>query len=296
MGATGRKRLPTWDFFIAHAGRDTRAAERLRDCLEASRGVRVYLDSRRLAGGDPWPSRLKQALSASRVSVVLISPHTPKAWYEQEEVVLAIELARDDYVAHTIVPVYLRAARKSDTPYGLHRLHALREGPQGMQGVADELMRTLKGTRRGGTTALAGAVRRVDELWSHAEPAYGGGTGVPKEYRRRFVLQGDDFVSREHGRELKRITRQGLRRKLGADELEYIEVLERSMEVNKALWKTSHPRRLLSERDRKKARAAVAAMSADLEAVLDTIERAGFELDDHYLAIRSIVAGAAAGR
>lgn len=45
------------------------------------------------------------ALSASRVSVVLISPHTPKAWYQQEEVVLAIELARDDYVAHTIVPV-----------------------------------------------------------------------------------------------------------------------------------------------------------------------------------------------
>jgi hypothetical protein len=49
---------------------------------------------------------------------VLISRHTPKAWYQQEEVVLAIELARGEYVAHTIVPVYLKAARRSDTPYG----------------------------------------------------------------------------------------------------------------------------------------------------------------------------------
>jgi hypothetical protein len=290
-------RRPTWDFFIAHTGPDRKAAESLRDCLEAKKATRVYLDSSALAGGDLWQSRLKGALSASRVSVVLISSHTPKAWYQQEEVVLAIELSRKEYVAHTIVPVYLKAARANDTPYGLRRLHALREDSKGMQGIANELMRTLKQRRRGGTEALAGSVRRMDELWSEAEPAYDGGTGIPKQHRRSFVLDNDDLVSRDHGHELKRITRQGLRRKLGAEEMEYIAVLERSMEVNTALWKTTHPRRTISSRDRTRAKAAVTAMSGDLRAVLDAIERAGFELDDHYQMIRNIVGGSsAAGR
>lgn len=293
MSATARlspkRHTKTWDFFIAHAGPDRKSAERLRDQLGAKKAARIYLDSQKLAGGDPWQSRLKEALSSSRVSVVLISPHTPKAWYQQEEVVLAIELARDEYVAHTIVPVYLKAARVSDTPYGLRRLHTLREGSGGMQGVADELVRTLRKQRRGSTEALAGSVRRMDEIWTSAEPAYNGGTGVPRLYRRSFVLDNDDLVSRDHGRELKRITRQGLRRKLGSDAMEYIEILERSMEVNKALWNTTHPRRVVSVLDRKRARQAVAAMSSDLSAVLNTIVDAGFDLDDHYQIIRRII-------
>jgi len=222
---------------------------------------------------------------------VLISRHTPKAWYQQEEVVLAIELARSEYVAHTIVPVYLKAAQITDTPYGLRRLHTLREGSDGMDGVADGLMRTLSAPRRRGTEALAGSVRRMDEIWSAAEPAYKGGTGIPKQHRRSFVLDNDDFVSRDHGYELKRITYQDLGQKLGSDAMEYIEVLERSMEVNKALWKTTHPRRVVSDRDRKKARQAVSAMSNDLSAILSTIEDAGFELGDHYLTIRKIING-----
>jgi hypothetical protein len=195
------------------------------------------------------------------------------------------------FFPHTIVPVYLKGARLSDTPYGLRRLNALHEGPKGMPVIARELARTLKQRRRGGTEALAGSVRRMDELWSEAAPAYGGGTGVPKEFRRTFTLDRGDLVSRDHGRELKRITRQGLRRKLGVAEMEYIEVLERSMEVNKAIWKTAYPRRAMSSRDRKRTREAVAAMSSDLRAVLDTIVKAGFSLDDHYLTVRSIVSG-----
>jgi len=135
MGATARlsprRRTKAWDFFIAHAGPDRKAAERLRHQPEATKAVRIYLGSANLTGGNPWQSQLKEARSASRVSVVLISPHTPKAWYQQEEVVLAIELARDEYVAHTIVPVYLKDARATDTPCGLRRLHALREEPAG---------------------------------------------------------------------------------------------------------------------------------------------------------------------
>jgi hypothetical protein len=291
-----RAKKPTqvWDFFIAHASPDKKAAAHLRDLLQGNKGKRVFLDSAQLVAGDPWQSKLKQALSQSRVTVVLISKHTPDAWYQQEEVVMAIELARAEYVAHTIVPVYLKGARKSHSPYGLRRLLSLREGAGGLEDVAKRLLDALPRSPRGGPEALAGSVRRMDELWSRAEKAYGGrGTGVPEQYRRRFVLDGGDFVARDAGHELKRITRRGLRRRLGAEQMEYIEVLERSMEVNKVLWKKAYPRRTSSKRDLAKMKKAVHAMAADLSAVLDTVESAGFYLDDHYLMIRHILDGSA---
>ena len=291
-GSRTRTKQPksVWDFFIAHASPDKKAAEQLRDLLQARKSIQVFLDSEGLAAGDPWQSQLKQALSRSRVTVVLISQHTPDAWYQQEEVVMAIELARTEYLAHTIVPVYLKGARKSDTPYGLRRLHSLREGRAGMEDVARQL-HALPKSQRGGTEALAGSVRQMDEIWSRAEQAYneGHGTGVPERFRRRFELDGEDFVSRDQGQELQRITRSGLRRKLGAEIMEYTEVLERSMEVNKALWKKAYPRRTHSKQELKKVKQAMAAMADDLSAVLDTIENAGFYLDDHYLAIRRIL-------
>jgi hypothetical protein len=61
------------------------------------------------------------------------------------------------------------------------------------------------------------------------------------------------------------------------------------MEANWALWKKAHPQRVASAPDRRTAEEAIAAMSEDLKAVLDAVERAGFQLDDHYLAIRSLV-------
>lgn len=41
-----------WDFFIAHAGRDTEIAEALDERL--TRRAAVFLDSRCLSPGDPW--------------------------------------------------------------------------------------------------------------------------------------------------------------------------------------------------------------------------------------------------
>lgn len=288
--ARSKRRVRAWDFFLAHAGPDKAAARTLRDLLVKKKAsLRVCLDSELLKGGDPWQSALRGALAGSRYSVVLISSHTPKAWYQQEEVVLAIELARDEYQGHTIVPVFLRGSRVKDTPYGLRRLQALNEVPDGLESVAAGLLRTIASQRLRSTEALAGSLKRLDDIWSARESAYGAGTGVPKQYRRSFSLDGDALVSRDHGHELKRITRTGLLRKLGAAQLENIEVLERSMEVNWALWKKTHPQRLTSASDRKKAKASIVAMSEDLRAVLDTIERAGFQLDDHYLAIRDLV-------
>jgi len=99
-----------WDFFLAHAGSDSGIAESLYGLL--SPHCRVFLDSRSLKLGDDWDVALPEAqrrsritVVRSRITVVIISPHTPKAYYQREEVATAIQLARTSPDDHRVVPV-----------------------------------------------------------------------------------------------------------------------------------------------------------------------------------------------
>ena len=111
-----------YDFFIAHAGADVKPAERLFDLL--SKDSRVFLDTRCLKLGDQWDQVLPRAQRQSRVTVVIVSPRTEAAFYQQEEVAAAIDLAKRD--GHRVVPVYIEGPPKDDDspPYGLRRLHS----------------------------------------------------------------------------------------------------------------------------------------------------------------------------
>jgi len=113
-----------WDFFIAHAGRDKKAAETLYDLL--SKDSRVFLDSRSLLLGDNWDLKLPEAQRNSLVTVVLISSHTEKGYYQREEIAAAIDLARTTD-EHRVVPVYLsgQAAAANSVPYGLRLKHGI---------------------------------------------------------------------------------------------------------------------------------------------------------------------------
>jgi hypothetical protein len=62
-----------WDIFLAHAGADTPAAEKLYDLLESN--CNVFLDSRCLSLGDTWDSELALSQKQSLITVVLISPN-----------------------------------------------------------------------------------------------------------------------------------------------------------------------------------------------------------------------------
>ncbi len=134
-----------WDFFIAHAGGDTPAAEELYDGLGA--GVRVFLDSRCLLPGDDWDQELRSAQAASRITVVLVSAHTEQAYYQREEVAAALDLARHNPTTHRVVPVYLDAANSGGStsiPYGLRLKHGLSAvEPGGLESVAQKLLATL---------------------------------------------------------------------------------------------------------------------------------------------------------
>jgi hypothetical protein len=114
-----------WDFFLAHAAADLRAAEALYDLLVPH--SRVFLDSRCLLPGDDWDKEIVSAQAASLVTVVLVSPGTGGAYYQREEIANAVNMARRDGKAHRVVPVYLGDAVdvEGEVPFGLRLKHGL---------------------------------------------------------------------------------------------------------------------------------------------------------------------------
>src|ERR1035441_5111771 len=107
-----------WDFFIAHAGPDRDAAHEL--WKELSSTCRVFLDAESLEYGDDWDLALPEAQRNSRVTVVLVSGRTEKAYYLREEIAAAIAMTREDKDRHRVVPVYLDIPPfdDHDVPYG----------------------------------------------------------------------------------------------------------------------------------------------------------------------------------
>lgn len=133
-----------WDFFLAHAGADTTAAESLYDLL--SPHSKVFLDSRCLILGDDWDLELARAQSQSLITVVIISSRSDEAYYQREEVAAAIEKSRRDKTRHRVVPVYLDGyPSDGNVPYGLRLKHGLSvRDSGGVAGVAQLLVELLK--------------------------------------------------------------------------------------------------------------------------------------------------------
>jgi hypothetical protein len=117
--------MASYDFFLAHAGKDAAQAERLYDLLSAQ--TSVFLDDRSLLLGDDWDRELAAAQRNSRVTVVLVSASTDGAFYQREEIATAIALARANGTKHRVVPVYLDIdPTDSGVPYGLRAKVGLR--------------------------------------------------------------------------------------------------------------------------------------------------------------------------
>jgi len=135
-----------YDFFIAYATPDRRQAERLTWYLQDD-SCEVFLDEQVVRLGALWQPKVREALEASRVIVVLVSTHADDAFYQQEEIVRAIQLARDKSRAHTVIPVILEKLPQGavSMPYGLSSLQAWDATRPGcLQRVAVELVAWLK--------------------------------------------------------------------------------------------------------------------------------------------------------
>lgn len=130
---------PKWEFFLAHAASDVGAAEGLYVLLSPS--ARVFLDTKCLSPGDDWDQVLPQAQATSSISIILISPNTPKAYYQREEIASAIAMSRAGN--HRVVPVYLQGwpSDPGHIPYGLRIKQGLMVPDEGgLDGVATKLL------------------------------------------------------------------------------------------------------------------------------------------------------------
>jgi TIR domain len=289
-----------FDVFVAHASPDKPKAAALADLLRIRFKLTCFLDADSIRAGAGWPIKLKQALTHSRVIAILVSAHSDDAYFLQEEVQIAIQLLRNAASAVDVVPVLLQGARLEDMPYGTMILNYLSEDVTGLDSVADGLAGLVRpDSPEGPGPALGRTFVNVDEMWTRTEHSLSDlirGDIEPK-YRQRIQPHGEDLVSRTPSAgEIQRVTRAQLESKLSPDELAHIAVLERSMEVSKAIWDERYPKRLLDKKDKRLASEALEAMGDDLDQLLTMVERAGLYLDDHYLGIRAAVERLASGR
>jgi hypothetical protein len=191
-----------WDFFIAHAGADKAIAEDVYDRLISD--ACVFLDCRCLELGNDWDVKLREAQQNSYVTLVLISVNTDKAYYQREEIAVAIALARSES-EHRVVPIYLNeeAAEAESVPYGLRLKHGLTLSDSfGL----DELCKALRqlGSRLGiGTKASAGTFHvAIDQSyqqdWWIGEPTLTAGYSSITSFSPKFTswtVHRDGYVS-----------------------------------------------------------------------------------------------------
>jgi hypothetical protein len=111
-----------WDIFIAHPNADFTIADELYGYLEPD--AIVFLASRSLELGDDWGPETAQAQRESLITTVLVSSKTPDAYYQQEEVIAAIDLSRDENRSHRVIPIYLDGTMDA-APYGLRSKHGI---------------------------------------------------------------------------------------------------------------------------------------------------------------------------
>lgn len=135
-----------YKFFISYSGRDREQADELYSELR-KQGVEVFLDHKRLRPGDSWQKELILAVQNSENLVILISKQSTEALFQQEEVLLGIELARESPERHRLCPVYLDEGAEKTSPLslGLRGRHALYLPAEGsLSRVAERLTEKLE--------------------------------------------------------------------------------------------------------------------------------------------------------
>jgi hypothetical protein len=136
-----------WDFFIAHAGGDTNVAEKLYAFLKPR--SKVFLDSKELILGDTWDQKLAEEQKQSLITIVIVSPRTEQAYYQREEIAVAIRMARNDSQKHRVIPIFMPGCDKEKVPYGLTVIHSLTLNSESEMGFAAErVLDALHKTRK----------------------------------------------------------------------------------------------------------------------------------------------------
>jgi hypothetical protein len=133
--------MQSWDIFISYASRDKQRAQQLFELLKPE--LTVFFDAVSIDPGDRFGERIGEALHGTRITAVLVSINSGKAWYQEAECAHAIELARDAESGKRIVPVYLDGFPQA-TEWNLFGLKILQgldaSGPGGLEEVVARLL------------------------------------------------------------------------------------------------------------------------------------------------------------
>lgn len=120
--------------------------------------------------------------------------------------------------------------------------------------------------------------------------------GVPVEHRAIIKQEGDELVSRRNGKVVQRIKAADLA-KLPEPMLRHVRAHEASMENHHKVWASVYPQLALESGVNKaktelQLQEIIRAMRTDLTAILNFLEKAGLDLDDHYQHVRDAVSEA----
>jgi hypothetical protein len=182
---------PRWDIFISYARPDRVQAEAMYEMLSAE--LHVFLDERSLQPGDNWLKVTPAALRDSPITIVLVSPRVDMAYYANEEIAIAIDLARRYPDRHRVVPVVVEDPdeQRSFLPFGLRSKHGLfARTPEERASAVRRLVALATG--RG----TAGA--RWDDVWGQKP---GGAAGPRSGLDEPVVYPPLRFVT-DHGEEV----------------------------------------------------------------------------------------------
>mgnify|MGYP006136950787 FL=1 len=187
---------PRWDIFLSYARADRAQADVLYDLLASD--LHVFLDERSLQPGDDWQRVTPAALRDSPITVVLVSPRVDMAYYANEEIAIAIDLARRYPDRHRVVPVVVEDPdeQRSFLPFGLRSKHGLfARTPEERASAVRRLVALARGR-----DAAAGT--RWDDVWGPEPAGFSGprhGAEPPVEYPTlRFVTDpGEEVLVRD---------------------------------------------------------------------------------------------------
>ncbi|HEX2871440.1 MAG TPA: TIR domain-containing protein, partial [Polyangiaceae bacterium] len=129
-----------WDCFIAYPGGQRAFAEELANMLSGR--LRVFFDRRSLQPGDNWAKAIVSALESTYVTIVIVSPETDRAYYEQEEIQRALARARGSDPTRRVVPIFVGGTTPDDAdiPYGLRLKQGFTVGSsQELSTLADKI-------------------------------------------------------------------------------------------------------------------------------------------------------------
>ncbi|HLO60530.1 MAG TPA: TIR domain-containing protein [Bacteroidales bacterium] len=115
---------PTYNIFISYPSSELVIVTQFYEIL-TNLNYNVFLDTNSLQCGDKWREQITKAQKRSSITLILISEESAKSHYQQEEIILAIELMQNSN--HKIIPIYYISDKsfKEIIPFGLHSIQGI---------------------------------------------------------------------------------------------------------------------------------------------------------------------------